>query len=171
MWPRGVQAAGRLVEDEEVGVVEERLSQTGALLHALGVSLDLALPRVVQFDQFQHSINRPLRFRSGNLENAGVEPEQFLRGKELVVTSLLGEIADALAGDRLAHVHGEDAGRAAGGRNKPQQDVHRGGLARAIGAEKAEDFALADAQVQRTNRDLRGLTKIAAAVFNAQVLN
>lgn len=167
----GVEAAGRLVEDEEVGVVDERLCEAHALLHPFGVSLDLPFPRVVQLNEFQHGVDARLGFRPGNTEDARVEAEQFLGGEEFVVVGLLRQIADALAGDGFAHVHAKDTGGAAGGRHEAQQDVHRGSLPRAVGAEEAEDFALADTESQTVDRDFGGFAEVAAGVFDAQVFD
>src|SRR5690349_1035999 len=46
--PERVQAAGGLVEDEQVRIVDQGLGQADALLHALGVGLELAFARVLQ---------------------------------------------------------------------------------------------------------------------------
>ena len=48
-----IQAAGRLVEDQQVGIVDQRLGQADALLHAFGIGFDRALAGVFQFDEFQ----------------------------------------------------------------------------------------------------------------------
>ena len=46
-----VQAAGRLVEDEQVRFVDQGLGQPHPLLHAFGIGLDGALAGGFQLDQ------------------------------------------------------------------------------------------------------------------------
>ena len=41
-----VEAAGRLVENQQIGIVDERLSQADALLHAFGIRFDGTFARV-----------------------------------------------------------------------------------------------------------------------------
>ena len=47
----------------------------------------------------------------------------------------------------------------AGGVDKSQQDIHGGGLAGAIGPEKAEDLALERRQIQAFHRQLGALSE------------
>ena len=48
-----VEAVGRLVEQQQVGVVDERLGQLHPLLHAGGVAADLAVALLVEPDVAQ----------------------------------------------------------------------------------------------------------------------
>ena len=94
-----------------------------------------------EFDQFEQLVNAFIRLGARQAENFGVKPEQLLGGEKFVIIGHLRQVADALAGDGLAHVNAEQIGRAAGRRHEAEQDVHRGGFARAVRAEEAEDFA------------------------------
>ena len=49
----GVEAGSRFVEDDEVGIVDERLRETDAALHALGEFAHRARARLAQADHFQ----------------------------------------------------------------------------------------------------------------------
>ena len=49
----GVQAGGRFVQDDEVGIVDERLGQADAALHALGKLAHHAGAHLAQADHFQ----------------------------------------------------------------------------------------------------------------------
>ena len=42
----GIKSARRLIENQQVRIIDERLRESRALLHSLGVSFDLPLPRV-----------------------------------------------------------------------------------------------------------------------------
>ena len=50
------------------GIVDERLRQTDALLHAFGISFDEPFARVFQVHQFQHGINACSRCALGILK-------------------------------------------------------------------------------------------------------
>ena len=51
-----VHAVGRLVEEQQVGIVDERLRQLDALLHAGRVGLDVAVARLAEADVVQHLV-------------------------------------------------------------------------------------------------------------------
>ena len=54
--PLRVHAVGRLVEEQQVGIVDERLRQLDALLHAGRVGLDVAVARLAEADVVQHFV-------------------------------------------------------------------------------------------------------------------
>ena len=54
--PLRVHAVGRLVEKQQVGVVDQRLRQLDALLHAGGVRLDVAVARLAEADVVEHLV-------------------------------------------------------------------------------------------------------------------
>ena len=149
-----VQAAGRLVENQQIGIVDERLREADALLHAFGIGFDEAFAGGLQFNEFEQPVNAPVGFRARQAENAGVKPQQFLGGEKFVVISHLRQIADALARDGLAHVNAKQLRRAAGRRHKAEQDVDGRGFARAVRPEKAEDFAGAHLEIEPASATL-----------------
>ena len=75
--------------------------------------------------------------------------ERFLGVEELVEVGLFGQVADSLVlgdvGRRLA----EDEGIALGREEQAEQEFDRGGLARAVRSEQAEDLASFDLEVER----------------------
>ena len=79
-----------------------------------------------------------------HVEQPAVEVERLLGVEEAIEVGLLRQIADALVlgdvGGRLA----ENEGIAVGGEKQTQEELDGGGLAGAVGAEQAEDLALAD---------------------------
>ena len=55
----GVHAVGRFVEEQQIGIVHERLCELDALLHAGRVRLDIAVARLAEPDVVEHFV-RPL---------------------------------------------------------------------------------------------------------------
>ena len=62
--PERVEAGGRLVEQHQLGVADERLGQLRALAHAGGEPADRAEPGLVETDQVEH-VRRPLAGGAG----------------------------------------------------------------------------------------------------------
>ena len=88
------------------------------------------------------------------VEEPAVEVERLLGVEEAVEVRFFGQIADAFV---LAHVGGglaEDEGLAVGGEEQAEQQLDGGGLAGAVGAEQAEDFAAVDLEVEGAQGDL-----------------
>jgi hypothetical protein len=74
------------------------------------------------------------------------QPQELAPGQELVEVGVLGQEADVLAERGLAHVAPEHLRAAAARADQGEQDLQRGGLARAVRADEAEDLALAHAE-------------------------
>src|SRR5579872_378390 len=145
----GVQAGRRLVQEEQLWVVDQRLSDAGALAHTLGVAADVALPRLgLKPYLLQRDPDAPLALAAGDLEQPRVEIQQVPRRHRVVEIGLLGQIGDLRLDAVIAHRLTEDRGVA--GRREQQSEQHLDGrcLARAVASQEAEDFALLDREVE-----------------------
>jgi hypothetical protein len=58
-----VEAAGRFVENQQIGIVDERLREADALLHAFGIGFDGTFARRLQFNELEQLVNALVRFR------------------------------------------------------------------------------------------------------------
>ena len=58
-----VEPAGGFVQNQQVGIVDERLREADALLHAFGIGFDEAFAGLFQFHQLQQPVNPFVRFR------------------------------------------------------------------------------------------------------------
>ena len=79
----GVHAVGRLVEKQQIGIVDERLRQLDALLHARRVRLDVAVPRLAQADVVEHlvrALHRVGARQAGQLAAVGDEAHRVHAG-------------------------------------------------------------------------------------------
>ena len=145
-----VEAGGRLVEDQHVGVVDERLGEADALLVAFrelartsrSAMSAMRVRSITVLDALRAGppTGRPLIFatksRYSDDGHVGVERRRFR------------QVAGAPLGfDRLVEdVEAGDDRFALGGRHVAGQDAHRRRLAGAVGAEEAEDLAALDAE-------------------------
>ena len=145
-----VKAAGRLVEDEHLWVVGEGAGQAEALLHTPAERLDVGVAFRAQVYQGQQVVNHARAGGSGDVVAGGEEVEILPDLHVVVDAEEVGHVADGAAdGDRLFGDGVAGNPRLAGGRPQQRgQDAHRRRLARAVGADEAEDGPLLDAEGQ-----------------------
>ena len=142
-----VQAVGGLVEDEQLGLAGQRQGDPEALLHAHGVGAHQAVLVLGQAHQRQGAADLMV----AQALHLGGDPH------------VLGPCEVAVAGRGLDHGAGarhdlparargeglpEHADLPARGSQEPQQHLHRGRLARAIGAEESVDGPARHHEVQ-----------------------
>jgi hypothetical protein len=138
-----VEAVGGLVEDQRLGVVQDRRGQAHAAAEALRQRLDGLLPHAVERQALAHEAEPLLARVATQAAQVGDEPEEA-RGRHLAVARrALGQVAQAPArGERVGlHVVAADARGALGRHEEARDHAHRGGLAGAVGPEEAEHLA------------------------------
>ncbi|HEY6508301.1 MAG TPA: hypothetical protein VIY56_09830 [Vicinamibacterales bacterium] len=141
-----VEAGRRLVEDEHLGVVEQRLREADALPVALRELAALAVRHVGHPRALHHRGHARLAFGPRHALDARAEVEIFAHAHVGVERRRLGQIAGAALGlDRfLGEIEAGHDGGALGGRHVAGEHAHGRGLAGAVRAEEAEDFAAFD---------------------------
>ena len=110
---------------------------------------DHAAAPLGQADQLQHVVDAAVELAPGHAVELAVEAQVLLGGEVDVERRVLEDQADAAA-DVVplgAHVVAGDPGAAGGRPGQRAQDLDRGGLARAVGAEEAEGLARLDPEV------------------------
>ena len=142
-----IEAGGRLVEDEHVGIVDQRLSETDTLTIAFRQLRRQAARHVVDARAHHHLLHALAPFGRWNALDFGDERQVFVDGHVRVEGRRFGKVAGAPLGfDRL--VDGLPVGR----RQEAGEDAHRRGLAGAVRSEKAEDFAPLHAETDIVDR-------------------
>ena len=144
--PGGVEPVGRLVQEHEGRVRQQRHGQSQALLHAHGVVLDLLVLLTDEVDGGQGVLDAV----GGQPQVGGHHGQVLLAGQARVVGGALDEGADGSRrqGVALADWASQDAHAARRRAGQSQQELHRGGLAGAVGAQEAVDAAGGHGQVQ-----------------------
>ena len=130
----GVEAGGRLVEDDQVGVVDERLGQADAALHALGELADRPRPGLAQADHFEQLLGAVLALVPGQAEEVAEEIQRLAGIEVAVEVGFLGQVADARLGGDVAGRMAEDLDVPFGRIQQPEQQLDGGGLAGAVRA-------------------------------------
>ncbi len=143
-----VEAGGRLVENQHVGVVNQRLREADALLVALRQLAALAIRHVGDARALHHGLDALRAVSRRHAFDLRDERQVFHDAHVGIERRRFRQIAGAALGfDRLVeHVEAGDDGFAVRGRHVAGQDPHRRRLTGAVGAEKSEDFAALDAE-------------------------
>ena len=150
-----IQPGHRLIEEDHVRIVEDGLRDAHALEHPLGEfpQLHPALGADAHFVQQRRHARAAVRARVAH--EARKIGEQLFGGEVIVKIGAFGKVADAPLDRHIAHRPAENFRAAGRGKRELHQQLQRGGLARAIGAEKSEHFALLDRQRQPVQRAIR----------------
>ena len=149
----GVEPVGRLVEDQQRGVLEQRGGDGEPLLHAERVGL-VALPVAAgEPDRLDRLVDPRVR----DADRPGEQPQVLPAGE---VGGELGRLHDRAdpahhLGQGVGHRAAEQRHLAPGGRGQAEQHPDRGGLAGAVGAEEPVHLARAHREVQVGDRHPR----------------
>ena len=145
---QGIQACERLVQDEKVGIIEQRLRNTRALQHALRIRLQRTLRGVGQSDLLEEHICTRTNRLLVESADATVEVEQFARIEIRIVIGNFRHIADTGARLRIRWIAPHHRNRPFGRLDQPEEHLDRGRLASTVGAEKTHDLALPERKRQ-----------------------
>ena len=137
-----VQAVGRLVEDQHLGVMPEGAGDGYALFHAVTERFHVEVAEGSGPGCFEHLANPSRPFPPGDAER-GPEEIEVLRDAHVVVRAEdIRHVAhQPLNLPRLGHaVHAGDSGRAAGGASQPDQDLDGRRLPGSVGPDEAKNL-------------------------------
>ena len=150
-----VEARGRLVEDEELGIVDERARERQASLHAARERADADVALAREPGEVEQTRNALASSTSrGKAEVAAVD-QQVLAHREVGIEVVhLRHDADANArfARGLGHRLADHLDLPAVGIDEAEAAAQRRGLARAVGAEQAEALAAADGEASSRAR-------------------
>jgi hypothetical protein len=140
----GIEPVGRLIHNQQVGVVEQRLRQAQPLQHPLG-KRPHAVPgprRNPHHLQERHSPRANLTH--GNAAELAVELQRRQAGQMSRDAEILGQIADPLSAAAVPGGKIEQRRLAGRPADDAQEDLDERCLAGAVGAQETENLAAAD---------------------------
>jgi hypothetical protein len=137
----GIESVRRLVEQEQLGIVDERLRQFHTLLHARGVAADQPVPLLVQSNVPQHlggALARGLKRQPRHPPHVRDKVGTAHVDGETVV---LGHVPDHPPNRHAvaAHIHVEHRRATARWREQPEKDADERRLPGAIRADESDD--------------------------------
>ncbi len=160
MWlaPDRVDAVAGLIEHEQARGVDESLGEADALQHAFGIFAEAKIVGALfEADQVENFRDAAAARGGVHAGESAVEIKHVAPGHVSGEAVVLGKIPDGAAGFGVARVPTEDQGAAGGGVCAGEQHLDEGGLAGAVGSEKAVGGADRDA-----NGDVVDGAKLAA---------
>jgi hypothetical protein len=144
--PERIETRHRLVEDHELGIVDERLRDADALEHPLREFPELQLP--LRADA--HFVEQPARadaaIGAAIAEEAGEVREQLLGSQVVVEERVFRKVTDALLDADVADRPAEHLRAARRRKHQLHQQLQRRRLARAVRPEKPEHLAGLDVE-------------------------
>ena len=154
----GVKSYCRLVEDDDLGVSDERLRDADSLTVALGEILDKALVNVLDLDYLADLLEVLCTVELAVLEVVA-EDKVLFYGHIEIERGLLGQIAYVLLCFHrvVQHVNARYLNDTRCGREVTRKDIHSGTLTRAIRAKEADDLTLFDLKADVVNSAVRAV--------------
>src|SRR5205823_2082202 len=111
----GIEAGSRLIEQNEIGIVDQRLREANAAGHALGILAQLALAAFgVEADDVEQFRDAAIQRAAIDLEQLSVELEDLFAIEESIQVRLFGQEPDPLVDARVAGRFSQDGCAAAG---------------------------------------------------------
>src|SRR2546428_7737462 len=147
-----VYAVGGLIQEDDLGVVQQCLSNADALFHSLGVRTQLVVFSSLETDQVQHRVDAPQEDLARHAKQGTIEFEQAVTGVILGKAVVFGKIADAFPHRRSTGRLTEQARLPRCCLGNAQQDFNEGCLARAVLPQQTEDLAGVHAQRETSER-------------------
>ena len=144
-----IETGGRLVEEDEVRVADQRYSEVEPALLTAGKSLHARVSLLLEADELDHLVDvaRPVVVTGEHAVRLG-------DGDRRPELRLLQHHADPLSEGRAgsSRIEAEDVDLAPVAGPVPLQDLDRGRLAGAVRAEETEDLALCDLEADPADR-------------------
>ena len=141
----GIDADRRLVEQHEIGIVQDRGGQVQPPLHAARIGVDQIAPAVGEADELERPGDALGEARRRHPVDPAEERQVLLGRQELVERQRLRRHADAGANVRLPRrAEAADVDLAGGRLDDTDRHVDGRALAGAVRPQQAENLALAD---------------------------
>ncbi len=125
-----IERRGRLVEEDQLGLAEQRDTQAEPLLHALREAAHRVVGPVGQPDPVERLVGGRAAPRTSHAGELGVEGQDLAGAQPGLVAEQLGQVADPRASQPVAERRPEDAPGPAGRAGQAEHELDRRGLAR-----------------------------------------
>ncbi len=144
------------VEDDQVGVVNERLGQADAALHAFREFADRAGLRLVQSDHVEQLGGAVLPIPLGQVKQVAKKIERLARIEVSVEIGFLGQVPNAGLRLDVSRRMSEDLDVSFGRIKEPEQQLDGCRCSRPVRTEQAETLAAADFEIDVVDGARRG---------------
>ncbi len=149
-----IQAAGRLVHQQDRRIVEQRAGDGHALLHPRRVARKRPVRRAGHVDARQQFVDARIDPRAGDVVKPREETQVLARRQAPIERALVGvDQAEAALDEVLVNrVVPGDAGAALVRKHEAGKNLEQRRLAGSVGSEQGENLAVLDRQIDSTQR-------------------
>src|SRR5262245_3352716 len=150
-----IQSRKRLVEDQQIGIVEQSGGEQDALTHAFRVRRQRAVAALEQGEQVQQPRDSGVEPRPGEAAEVADQREVLGRRQMGVQVRLFGDVADSpLTTNRvLGHADAVEMERSGAWLEEADHHVDGRALAGSVRPEVAQDFAAANLEAYLVDRE------------------
>ncbi len=149
-----IDAERRLVEEQQLGLVDQRAGQAQLLLHPAGQLARQAIPKRAEPGEPEQPVQSSPSFLGRHVVQVGVEIEVLLHGEVRVQAESLGHVGDA--GLRRLRIRRQALAQhdrvPARGPKHARQHTERGGLAGPIRPDETEQLPPTDLEAELVDR-------------------
>ena len=155
-----IEADGRLVENEKIRLVQERVRQTDPLAIPFGQGTDQFPFDLLETAKFLYIANTLRHAAVWNPFKPRTIVKVFRHSHVVIERDVFGHVAEVRPCLKrlLKDIEPRDGRAARSSWHKAGQNAHRGRFAGAVRSQKSHDFALANFEVQILDRRLTGVT-------------
>ena len=138
----GVKTYRGFIKNDDLGIADQRLRNAYSLAVALGKRANDLVVHIADLYRFADLFDVLTALQLTTLEVV-CKVEVFPNGHIQIEGGLLGEISDQLfcTNGVAENINARNASLAGGGRKISGENIHRGALARTVGAQEANDLA------------------------------
>ena len=115
-----IDARGRLVEHDKPGFLDERLRESDPLQHALGITAEPPIARILQANEREQFVRARFQLLPAQTAEFSVKTERLFAGQIFVEIGILRQKTDCFAAPHFAAVAAEDFARARRGATRPR---------------------------------------------------
>ena len=146
----GIQAGGRLIQDDHIRVANQRLRQANPLLIPLGKVFDQAFAHLANARQFAHIFHMRAHARVAHVLDRAYKPQIFFHRHIGIQWGHLRQIADVPLGLArfIQDIEAIQRHLPSGSGDIAGDDVHRGAFPRSIAPQKTEDLPPVDGEAR-----------------------
>ena len=118
-----IEARCRFVENNQLGIVNQRLSQSNTTRHSLAVFLQLPALRPIEADHVDQFFNPLFPLSGRHVKQTTIEIEGFLSIEKLIEVGLFGEIANAFVLRDITRLFPKDERLATGWKQETENQL------------------------------------------------
>ena len=147
-----IQSCRRLVEDDQIRIVDQRLGQADSTLHPFRKLAHRPCVGLAQADHLEQLSGSFAAFLFLKLEELSEKIECLLGIQKSVEVGLFGQVTDLRLGSHMTRRMAENLDMPLGGVEEPEQHLNGGRLPGSVGSQETENLTSANLEIDIVHR-------------------